>query len=276
MHCLSFLISTRGDHPNQLKALLNDIENQTYLDINIVVVLQPDSNTNTDYVLHIIDSMTTPADLVISETIGLSKSRNIAISKATGDYLLLCDDDCRYPENAAAEIVVAMAKYTDWDIITFQMADFVTGDLYRQYPLKPTKHTLRSLTRVGSIEVVLRKCVSKGITLFDERIGLGTPYITGAENVMLVDAYKRGIVAGYFPQIIVAHPEDSSGRGSGFNPSKLDQLVLSKAVAFRRMFGLWGVLLVLVFFVRRLFPGKVLRFKFKQFYPLIRGLFVRL
>jgi len=276
LKCLSFLISTRGSKPDKLKALLSDIENQSYLNINVVVVLQPDNNTNTDNVLQIINGIAKPVNIVVSKTVGLSKSRNIAISAGTGDYMLLCDDDCRYPENAAAEIVEAMASRPDWDIITFQIADSDTDNLHKKYPSLAIRHTLRTIMRVSSVEIVLCKRIIDKTTLFDEQIGLGTPYVTGAENIMLVDAYKRKITAGFYPRTIVTHPIESSGRGSDFSATKLNQLVLSKAVMFRRMFGLWGILPALIFFVRRLFPGKALRFKPGQIRYLLRGLFIRL
>ncbi len=277
MSKLSFLVSTRGENISRLKDLFTDIQNQTYRNIEVVIVLQPLNETIEELVRKQIETISVlPVKLVLSDTIGLSKSRNIAISNASGDYLLLCDDDCRYPSSAAASIAQAMAAYPDWDIISFQMADSDTGKLYKKYPPLAVKHTLRSLMHVNSVEIVLRNNLRGKIPLFDERIGLGTPYFTGGENVMLLDTYKQKTATGFYPRTIVIHPIETSGRGHGINSAELDQLILSKGVMFRRMFGLWGILPALAFFLRRLFPGKALRFRPTQFSHLFRGLLIRL
>jgi len=277
MSKLSFLVSTRGENICQLKDLFADIQKQSHRDIELVVVLQPLSDTTEELVRKQIDAiLDIPAKLVLSDAVGLSKSRNIAISNASGDYLLLCDGDCRYPAEAAARISQAMITHPNWDIISFQMADSEPGNLYKKYPLYAAKHTLRSLMHVSSVEIVLRNNSNANMPSFDERIGLGTPYFTGEENIMLVDAYKQKMTAGFYPCTIVSHPIESSGRGHGLSPAMLDQSVLSKGVMFRRMFGLWGILPALAFFLRRLFPGKALRFRLTQFSHLFRGLLIRL
>lgn len=266
---VSFLISTRGRNPRHLFDLLQDLENQSYSDVEVVVVLQPLNQSARQAVEEIVSVIkAVPVNLVVSDTIGLSKSRNIALSQAVGDILLLCDDDCRYPSDAAANIAEAMATYPDWDVIGFQMAETNSGKLHKRYPLHPQRHNLRSLMHINSVEITLRKHAVWKVKLFDERIGLGTPYMTGEENVMLVDLFRKGFKVGYFPRVVVFHPMESSGLGD----CDLDQLVFSKGVVFRRMFGVLGVVPALIFFVRRLFPGKTLRLRLRQIRQLRQGL----
>lgn len=273
MELVSFLISTLGCMPQHLHELLNDIVKQTYRNVEAVVVLQSCDESIRQRVTHVIDSITEiPIQLVVSKTLGLSKSRNVAIASSRGDLLIVCDDDCRYPSGAASHIVEAMAERTDWDIISFQMAEPGTQRLHKQYPFYKKKHNLRSLMHVSSVEIAMRKQVVKNTKLFDERLGLGTPYITGEENVMLVDLHRKNVTIGYYPKIIVFHPLEKSGCGA----CDIDQLILSKGVLFRRMFGPMAVVLGPIFFIRRLFPGKSLRFAPKQWKYLFKGLALRL
>ena len=234
---VSFLVSTLGRNPSHLLELLQNIEKQSHSDVDAVVVLQSPDKTTIQAVEEAVSGIQAPVKLVVSDTIGLSKSRNIALANAQGDILLLCDDDCSYPPDAAAHIVEAMAEHPNWDVIEFQMAEVGTGKLLKRYCSHSYKHNLRSLMHVSSVEISMRKCITPGVRLFDERIGLGTPYITGEEIVMLIELYNKGINIGYSPNVIVSHPKERSGCGA----SHLPQLVLSKGVAFRRMFGWLGL-----------------------------------
>lgn len=271
---ISFLVSTRGQHPETLNLLLSDLSRQTLKNIEVVIVLQPMSDASTKQVSNVISiyQENIPIKLVITDTIGLSKSRNIAISHGTGEVFVLCDDDCRYPDDAAEKILKGIISHPEWDIATFRIGNIEDQTNFKPYPTLNYQHNMRTLMHVSSIEIALRRrMVQAEGKLFDERIGLGTPYITGGENIMLVDVYRKGYKIGYLPYTIVYHPIMDSARGN----ADLDQLIFSKAIVFRRMFGFMGIIVAAVFFIRRLLPGKMLRLKFRHAIPLIKSLFVR-
>ena len=50
---------------------------------------------------------------------GLSKSRNMAVSNATGPVCILCDNDIRYEDDASEEIVRAFLRHPEAGIICF-------------------------------------------------------------------------------------------------------------------------------------------------------------
>jgi hypothetical protein len=120
---------------------------------------------------------------------------------------------------------------------------------------------------VSSIEIVIQKPCFPNIKLFDEKIGLGTPYITGAENIMLVDVLKMGKKIGFMPYAIVNHSCDTSAH----NRSNINKLLLSKGVMFARMFGIFGFFHCIIFWVRRLIRSKNLKLRFHDFFYIVKG-----
>ena len=63
------------------------------------------------------------ADLlwVDSNEIGLSKSRNMALDNASGDYLVIADDDLEYVDGYNITICNAFKKNPKADVIVFQV-----------------------------------------------------------------------------------------------------------------------------------------------------------
>ena len=72
-------------------------------------------------------------NVINSDEIGLSRSRNLAIKTATSDLCLFSDDDIIYEPNFDSIVIKAFDLLPDADIITFQMNDF-EGNLFRKYP----------------------------------------------------------------------------------------------------------------------------------------------
>src|SRR5690606_36924644 len=69
-----------------------------------------------------------------STTRGLSKSRNLAISKASYDIALIADDDLVYVENYKDIIIENFKKYPSADILIFQVEGI--GKEFKKYTLK--------------------------------------------------------------------------------------------------------------------------------------------
>lgn len=271
---LSFLVSTLGERPEALDLLLQDLAAQANGDLEVVVVLQARDEAVTDVVREVLDRHRDhlAIDLVESETIGLSTSRNIALGRATGEILVLADDDCRYPPSATRDVTECFSRHSDWQVATFRMEDD-DGELKKSYPDGGDTLGQMGVMHVSSVEVALRReVVSEQGVLFDERVGLGTPYPTGAENIMLIDCLREGYEIGHCARTIVRHGEPSSGSV----PADRRQLLRAKAVMFHRMFGFPGAALAVWFFLRRLLPDRQLRFRLEDFPALVEGLQTRL
>ena len=164
---------------------------------------------------------------------GISKSRNRALEHARGDLLLLTDEDVELLGDFTATIEEAFAKNPEADVITFQCLN-QQGRQRKAYSKKTFRHNLRTLMRVSSVEVALRRSsLEKNPVYFDERFGLGSQIPTGSETVFLSDALAKGYQIQYHPAAIVRHPEDSSGRALFRNEALLE----AKGAMFYRVFG---------------------------------------
>jgi len=177
---------------------------------------------------------------------GISRSRNRALDHALGDILLLTDDDTELLDGFSRTLVEAFDRHPEADIITFQTLN-QNGEKRKAYSNQPFRHNLRTLMRVSSIEVALRrKSLEKIPHSFDESFGLGSRFPTGSETVFLSDALSKGYQILYCPEAIVRHPHDSSGRALFQN----EDLMEAKGAMFYRIFG-WKAYAICIYFAWR-------------------------
>jgi len=247
---VSVLISTKLNVPERLAKLLEDLANQSIQAREIIIIIQRTNSralaslTAHKFIAKFNDHL--PLRYEIHDEIGLSKSRNRAIKAATGEILLLVDDDCRYPNDAIKRIVLACDKFPEANIFTFQVGSGQSKLPYKHYSHKPFRHNLRTLMKVCSIEIVLRReLLAHKVNLFDERFGYGTRWATGAENIMLIDLYRMGYIIQYVPIQIVRHSPRLWDRTFDAN------LIRAKGAMFHRIFRLWGLPLVILFLIKK-------------------------
>jgi len=158
--------------------------------------------------------------LIPVEGRGLSASRNMGISAATSAYILIADDDLLFSENIRRILQQAFQELPYADIITFKVKT-PAGDDFKQYAKQKYKHTGRSIAKVSSVEICIKKAwwEHAGIR-FDERFGLGAAFETGEEYIFLHKSLQRKAQAWYYPADICVHPPLSSGRV--FQPALLE------------------------------------------------------
>ena len=179
--------------------------------------------------------------LIRSKTKGLSKSRNIAIAQSSAPYLIFADDDIQYLPNVFDLILDAFKKLPDAGVITFRFQN-KNGEHGKKYPDDVSVRTIRNLFSVSSVEVALRRdIVVKTNTRFDERFGLGAEFPVSEENIFLTDLYKKGTRIFFYPQDLLVHPDITSGNTWG------GKHLIARGALFRRVFGLKGMPLLLVF-----------------------------
>lgn len=197
------------------------------------------------------------ANIFHCEDMGLSKSRNMALRKATADICLISDDDICFLDNAGKITLDAFVANPLADIVTFQ-TQTPQGHLFKKYHHKKRWHDWLSIMQVTSFEIAFRreKIIASGLQ-FDERFGLGTCYPTGEENIFLLDALSKGLKILYIPIPIVIHPEENSG--NNFNNINL---TIGKGAMFYRMFGKKAYLLALLFAIKKYARSKDNFFKF--------------
>jgi len=185
--------------------------------------------------------------LIISEkSIGLSKSRNLAIKNSQKEICHISDDDIRYVKNFDIIIETAYSNNPKADIIVFQIK--TQDDLkYKNYYPNKKWIGIMGVAKVSSVEITFkRRSILSTKLKFDEKFGLGTDFPSGEEFIFLTDAIKKGLKILYIPKPIVIHTFESSGKN--LNNRKL---VEAKGAMFFRVFGIFGYLYLILFSLKK-------------------------
>ena len=173
---------------------------------------------------------------------GLSKSRNMAISEASADVCILCDNDVEYVEDYDTIIKEAFKKF-DADVIAF----FIKRP-ERSEPVfsRPTRMGWLSVLKIFSPEMAFRRTSVQDIR-FNELFGAGAKYYMGEENLFLYDCLKAHKKIVYVPSMIAKVREEPS---TWF--SKMDEtFFISRGAGYAAMSRWFSIILILQFAVRK-------------------------
>jgi glycosyltransferase involved in cell wall biosynthesis len=128
---------------------------------------------------------------------GLSKARNAALGRVTGDVVAFPDDDCVYPDDLLERVAQRFAAAASLDGLTGR--DDSSG-----WPADATRLTRENLwNRAISFTIFLRREVARRVGPFDERLGL--PASSGEEIDYLIRAIDAGACVAYDPSVVVPH-----------------------------------------------------------------------
>lgn len=167
--------------------------------------------------------------IVTSETLGLSKNRNIAIDAATAPIALISDDDVRYTRERLAAVIDAFDNHPDDDILTFR---YESAEEKKYYP----EHECPLFRRPkgyypSSIEIAFRRASVQGRFRFNENFGLGAKYPSGEEDIFLMDLRKGALKGTFVPLTIAEHP----GASTGTRKRGIPDFVRTKGAVMRRI-----------------------------------------
>lgn len=209
---------------------------------NVLIINQITDNSIQNY--DVVDKEENITMLSFNE-IGLSKSRNRGLEYSDADIILLTDDDVIYEKNCDDVIRCAFEKNKDADIITFQVKT-PEGDLLKNYHKDSFKHNKRSVLKVSSIEMAIKKTsIDKYKIKYNEKFGLGAKYVSGEENIFLTDCIRKGMNVVYEPKIINIHPKETSGSDLNL------KAVYSKGALFYRLFGIKSMFINIAFIMKK-------------------------
>ena len=257
---LDILISTKDDRLYNLQNLFFNDDNVIYVIIHQITNTSKDSKY-TEFIDHYCKLY--KIKYYPAHELGLSKSRNLAISKAQSDLCIIADDDIIYKENFYDTVVNSFKNFPQADIITFQ-AEISGNKMLKDYKKKAYWHNQRTIMKVTSFEIAFRRnsIINKKLT-FDEHFGFGSSYPPGGEeNIFLLDALRKGLRILYIPSTIIIHPNLTSG--SIYN----ETMVIGKGAMFARMFGCFAYAFDLLFAIKKYNEYKN-KMKFMLFLKLI-------
>lgn len=199
------------------------------------------------------------AKLIELRNVGVAKSRNAAIERASGKYLLFADDDISIDESGIEVALRYLEEHEDCSILLLRAVD-ENGTLRKNYFEKPTPIRLTNSARAATYEMLVRVDAIRAKDLrFDEQFGAGATNYLGDEYIFIADALRVGIKGIHLPITIAVHPKDSSGSRWGS-----DEDLAARSQVFKRVFRWRAPFFKAAFLLRtnNPFPGlkKAIRF----------------
>lgn len=243
---LDFLYKMFPDH---------EIEN---LDIIIVNQTTPEKLLETDL---------KSVKIFNSFDIGLSKSRNLALSYATTDWCLISDDDLVYVANFEKMIYEGIKTFNSSGVIVFK--SLVNNSLPRRKFPEKSKLQLNAFEQfnVASFEMLLNRSVDNA-PIFNTNFGLGADqFLFGEEAIVMKDYMHCQRQISYYNKAIVYHPVESTGTLYNHNLRYYTKGAILKYI-YSSSYGLW-------IFIQLFFDVKQHKIKFsdvcKHYKEAIRG-----
>lgn len=175
-----------------------------------------------------------------SNTLGLSKSRNMALDASLGEYVWIMDDDVTIKQNALSDIEDIVSKeYSDIYILNHNEVKENSSEKFL--------NRFNSF-HVSSIDMLLSRClISKGLR-FDESFGLGTNKPSGEEYIFISDSIKSGLKVKQTTKVVSIHPALASGLDFFSDSNK----IRAKKMMFNKTFGWAGYILFFLFSVKKI------------------------
>ncbi|OYD25974.1 glycosyltransferase family A protein [Oceanimonas baumannii] len=255
---LEMLYSTYGD---RIFRLINNLPPQS-LYVSITIVHQVGG---CDQLMNYQEHFKRRSDIryIPINSVGVTKSRNVAIENSHADIVLFCDDDVVYEDDFYKKVILSYKENSGVDFITFSYNRGLTQPV--KFSKRKTKHDLFSILSVGTIEIsCLRSSLLNARCFFPEDMGTGQKLFLCDEPVFLASLIRAGCRGIYVPLNICDHPDESSGADF-----KSYYAIESRYECFKRVFGLFmGRVLFFCFVFYRLkdFGGgvRVLKYIFRK------------
>lgn len=168
--------------------------------------------------------------ILLSDTRGLSRNRNIAIDAATATICLIADDDLSYDPDAFRNIIDVFKADPQLDIAAFRYS----GSDSKHYP--EHEFDLRRPPKgyyITSFELAFRRkrIAASGIR-FDLRFGIGAEFPSGEENIWLHQLLQADMKGKFFPITIANHEALTTGSRLGADP----EFIRTKGAVMRILF----------------------------------------
>lgn len=230
---ISVLVPTLGERLEEIERLLKSLLNQTYKDFEIIFITQD----NHEKIKKIIAKYS-QLDIIhiITNKKGLSRARNEGLKKATGDIIVLSDDDCWYKSDAF-KIIINTFMIKNSKFVLTQIYDPYLNEMYKDYNNKEGFINQKiQLMSKSSIEIAYRKDCIK-YKNFDNRLGLGSEFICGEEVDFLVNNFERKSI--YYKPIVTVYHQKKKSRST-------DKQIIAKGALYGKNFNIMICLAVLV------------------------------
>jgi GT2 family glycosyltransferase len=194
-----------------VQRFLNSIGDDPIIDVEVIVV---DQNAD-DRVEQILKAR--PRSFTVRHersAPGLSRARNVGLTHVSGDIVAFPDDDCWYEEGFLRRVVRLLNDHPEWHGVTGRSRAEDGGPSGGRFSESAGRLDLENVWSRGiSYTIFVRREVIGIVGQFDESLGLGSgsPFGSGEETDFLIRAVRRGCRIEYIPDLVVIHPNATSG-----------------------------------------------------------------
>lgn len=211
------------DRPHLLAKAISALQNQTYSEVEIILVDDGSKKAGSHTYLDALESSShrIPIKLIRSENHYLGAARNLAAKSAKGEYLLFHDDD-NIAEPNEIEAFVRAASHSNLDIITSQAYVFHSDDdraagehkiLYYPIGIGGTYSFFRN--RFGDANALVKRSVFELLGGFTELRGVGWE-----DWEFFLRAYLKGCRIGVVPEPLFSYRASLNGMLATGNVTK--------------------------------------------------------
>lgn len=124
---------------------------------------------------------------------GLSRSRNNALLRYTGDILCIADDDMEYSDTYREDIIEEFKSHPEADAIVFNVST-VNDVRSGKYIKKFSKVSKRESREYGSVHIAIRKAALIGKNVyFNTLFGSGATFSCGEDTLFLKELIEKGL-----------------------------------------------------------------------------------
>lgn len=146
-----------------------------------------------------------------TDSIGLSHNRNNALRHASGDVVLISDNDVTYRSEQLLSVLDTFMSNSQMELAVFQS----DGSVARSYPAceQCLNRSLKGYSPVSFEMAFRRDAIMKRQIWFHPEFGLGSERFWAAEDdLFLITCIKRGVSCWFYPITIVTHHGVSTGQ----------------------------------------------------------------
>lgn len=206
---ITAIICTRN-RGSQVLATVEDLLASEHPDFRIIVV---DQSTHDETAAALAEHHATHRiDYVRSTETGISKARNLGISRASTEFVACTDDDCRVPRQWLGLLADILSRDERFGLVFGNLVatEYDTTSGYISAYERQTEFTARSLLDKPEVEGMgacmgLRRSAWVDVGGFDDRMGYGADFPLAEET----DFSFRLLHAGYFvhenPALTIEH-----------------------------------------------------------------------
>lgn len=132
------------------------------------------------------------AKMISTQTRGVGKNRNLALTYASGDICLFADDDVRYTDDAQEKVLAEFERHPDADVMIFNIEPEHTIRVRKACTKTKKWHSLRNPW--GTYRIAFRLAeVQKANVWFTTLFGGGCVFPAGEDSIWLKTARKAGL-----------------------------------------------------------------------------------